>query len=143
MRRTLAFIAAVFAATLWGSVAQTQSNLADLIALGADIPPALRMQTTLLDVLGFGPLYAAVVAATFLVAFALAARLPGARAMWFALAGFVGLIAAIRLIDAMVPPPVLIAATRGTPGLITMTLGGALGGFVYARLTRSLAQGRE
>lgn len=143
MRRVLAFIAAVVLATLWGSIEQTQSNLANLVALGADIPFALRVKTTLADILGFGPLYAAVVAATFLVSFPIASRLPGPRAAWFALAGFVGLIAAIRLIDSLVPPPVLIAATRSTIGLIAMTLGGALGGAAYAWLTRSLAQRRQ
>ena len=105
-------------------------------ALGAEIPFGLRVRTTLLDLLGFGPLYAAVVAATFLVAFPIASRLPGPRGAWFALAGFVGLIAAIRLIDSLVPPPVLIAATRGTLGLLAMTAGGALGGLAYARLRR-------
>lgn len=137
MRRVLAFIAAVVLATLWGSVEQTQSNLANLVALGADIPFALRLQTTFTDILGFGPLYAAVVTATFLVAFPIAARLPGPRSVWFALAGLAGLIAAIRLIDVSVPPPVLIAATRGTPGLIAMTAGGALGGLLYVWLRRA------
>ena len=134
MRRPLAFLLAVVAATLWSSVVQTQFNLAALIELGAPIPFALRMQTTLFDVASFGPLYAAVVAATFLVAFPIASKLPGPRAAWFALAGFVGLIAAIRLIDSLVPPPVLIAATRTTLGLVAMTLGGALGGIVFVRV---------
>lgn len=137
MRRVFAFIAAVVLATLWGSVEQTQSNLANLVALGADIPFALRLQTTFSDLLGFGPLYGGVVAATFLVAFPVASRLPGPRSAWFALAGFTGLVAAIRLIDALVPPPVLIAATRGTPGLVAMTAGGALGGLLYVWLRRA------
>lgn len=134
MRRVPAFLLAVAAATLWGSVEQTQSNLADLAALGARIPWPLRLQTTLQDVAGFGPLYAAMVAATFLVAFPIASKLPGPRVAWFALGGWVGLIAAIRLVDSLVPPPVLIAATRTTLGLLAMTFGGALGGGLYAVL---------
>ena len=137
MRRVPAFLLAVVVATLWGSVEQTQSNLAQLVALGAEVPLALRAQTTLLDIAGFGPLYAAVVAATLLVAFPLASKLPGPRAAWFALAGWVGLIAAIRLVDSLVPPPVLIAATRGVPGLLAMTFGGALAGLLYAKLRRA------
>lgn len=137
MRRLLAFVAAVVVATLWGSVEQTQSNLANLVALGAQIPFALRMKTTLLDVAGFGPLYLVVVATTFVVAFPIASKLPGRRLAWFAIAGWLGLIAAIRLIDAFVPPPVLIAATRTTFGLLAMTFGGALGGIAYALLRRS------
>lgn len=136
MRRAPAFVLAVFAATLWGSVEQTQSNLAQLVALGAEIPPGLRVETTLRDIAGFGPLYAAVVSVTFLVAFPLASKLPGPRPAWFALAGWLGLIAAIRLIDSVVPPPVLIAATRTTGGLLAMTFGGALGGLAYALARR-------
>jgi hypothetical protein len=133
------FAAAVVLATLWGAVVQTQFNLAELQALGASVPWLLRAQTTLQDVLGFGPLYGAVVAVTFVLAFPVAALLARYwtlwRRAWFALAGLAGLIVAIRLIDALTPPPVLIAATRSTGGLLAMTAGGAVGGWLYALLS--------
>ena len=99
----------------------------------------LRLRTTVQDLLGFGPLYAAVVAVAFALAFPLAARLArrGGRGAWFALAGWSALLVAIRVLDAATPPPVLIAATRSTLGWLGMTAGGALGGLTYAWLTRA------
>lgn len=138
-RHALAFLAALVVAVIWGAVVQTQFNLAALQALGADVPLALRIQTTLQDLLGFGPLYAALVGVALGLAFVVAALIARVasrgRGVLFALAGFAGLIAAIRIVDSLVPPPVLIAATRSTLGLIAMTLGGAWGGGLYARLT--------
>jgi hypothetical protein len=120
---------------------QTQFNLAQLQALGAEVPPALRLSTTLQDVFGFGPLYALLVAAGFGGAFPCAAllarRWPSARVALFALAGMTGLIVAIRIVDALVPPPVLIAATRSIVGLLAMTAGGALAGGLFARVAAS------
>lgn len=138
-RRVIAFLAAVLTATSWGAIVQTQFNLQELQALGATVPLELRLLTTAQDLIGFGPLYSLVVVVALGLAFpmaALVARLvPGWRGALFALAGLAGLIVAIRLVDAATPPPVLIAATRSTLGLLTMTLGGAFGGWLYARLT--------
>lgn len=134
MRRLPAFVLAVLVATLWGSIAQTQVNLAALAELGAAIPASVRRDTTLQDLVGFAPLYVAVVVPGLLVAFPIAARLGrrGGRRAWFTLAGFAALVAAIRLVDVLVPPPVLIAATRTNTGLVLLACGGALAGFVYA-----------
>jgi hypothetical protein len=136
-RRFAAFALAVLLAVAWGAVWQTQSNLAELQALGAQVAWDVRLRTTAQDLLGFGPLYAAVVTVAYALAFPVAARLArrGARLPWFALAGWTALLLAIRLVDAATPPPVLIAATRSTPGWLGMTLGGAFAGAVFARLT--------
>lgn len=138
VRKAIAFLLAVLLATLWGSVVQTQFNLAALIELGATVSPYLRGHTTGQDLVRFGPLYLAVVGVTFLIAFPIAAKLSRGRnrVSWFALGGLVGLIAAIKLVDALVPPPVLIAATRDVVGLLSMTAGGALAGAIYAKLTQ-------
>ena len=137
-RRFVAFSAAVLLAVAWGSVWQTQSNLAELQARGAQVGWGVRLRTTAQDLLGFGPLYAAVVVVAYALAFPLAARLArqGARSVWFALAGWSALLLAIRLLDAATPPPVLIAATRSAFGWLGMTAGGALAGALYARLRR-------
>ena len=137
-RRLSAFAVAVLVAVTWGALWQTQSNLAELQALGATVEWPVRLRTTAQDLLGFGPLYAAVVAVAYAVAFPLAARSArrGGRPAWFALAGWCALLLAIRGVDAATPPPVLIAATRDTFGWLGMTAGGALAGWLYARLTR-------
>lgn len=138
-RLGIGFVLAVIVAALWATIVQTQFNLAALVDLGAVVPPALRRETTLHDIAGFAPLFAAVASVAFLLAFALAAwlarRAPRARGVLFVLAGWLGLIVAVRLIDAFVPPPVLIAATRSLVGLLAMTAGGALAGGLFARLS--------
>lgn len=136
-RRLFAFALAVLLAVAWGALWQTQSNLAELQGLGAAVSWDVRLRTTLQDLLGFGPLYAAVVTVAYALAFPLAARIArrGAREAWFALAGWTALLLAIRLVDAATPPPVLIAATRSVGGWLGMTAGGALAGWLYARLT--------
>ena len=130
----LRFLLAVVLAAAWASVVQTQINLAALAALGAQIPMALRVETTLFDLRGFAPFFAAIAAVAFGLAFPVAHRVSRnrSRAAWFALAGFAGLIVAIKLVDLLVPPPVLIAATRSVAGLLAVTLGGALAGWVFA-----------
>jgi hypothetical protein len=142
-RRIAAFLVTTLLVAAWGSVVQTQFNLAALESIGATISPAVRWQATLHDLLGFGPLYAAMVGVALLLAFALAGwmarRIPLLRPGLFALAGWLALIVAIRSIDAIAPPPVLIAATRSIDGLLWMTLGAALGGLIFARLTRPAA----
>lgn len=140
--RILRFVLAVLLAAAWASVVQTQFNLAGLTALGAEIPSALRMQTTGFDLTGFGPFFAAIAAVTFLVAFPIAHRLGrgGSRLGWFAFAGFVGLVVAIKGIDMMVPPPVLIAATRSLVGLVAVAFGGALAGLLYAGTVRGVVR---
>lgn len=138
--RLVAFAIAWLVATAWGSVVQTQFNLNALTALGVEISAALRLQTTLQDLIGFGPPYAGIVVLAWLPAFAVAAwlsrRQPGWRLAWFGLAAGVGLVTAIRSIDAAAPMPVLIDATRGLAGLLAMTAGSVLAGLGFAHWTR-------
>ena len=54
------------------------------------------------------------------------------------LASSLSLIAAIRLIDAFAPMPVLIYATRTLEGLLAMAVGGLLGGLLFIWLARSV-----
>ena len=140
-RRILGFAFAMFVAALWASIVQTQFNLAALQALGAEVSSAVRMQTTAQDLVGFGPLFAAVAAVAFALAFSVAGfasrRAPRAGFVLFAVAGWLALIVAVKLIDAVVPPPVLIAATRSIGGLLLTTLGGAIAGGLFARVVGS------
>ena len=139
-QRLIAFGAAWLFASVWGSLVQTQFNLNALTALGVEIAPALRLQTTLQDLLGFGPAYAGIVLMAWLPAFAAAAwlsrRQPAWRLSGYGLAAGVGLVVAIRSIDALAPMPVLIDATRQLSGLLAMTLGSVLAGLAFAHWTR-------
>lgn len=139
-RRVFAFVAALLIAAVWGSMVQTQFNLQALAALDVDIPLRVRGLTTLQDLVGFGPVYAGIVLAAWLPAFLVAALLvrawPHARVPLYALAAGVGLIAAVRAVDAVAPMPVLIDATRGIGGLLLMALGSLLAGAAFAWWTR-------
>ena len=133
----LAFAAAWLLASAWGSVVQTQFNLAALTGLAVEVPLALRLLTSLQDLVSFGGVYAGIVLAAWLPAFAVAAwlarRWPGGGVALFAAAAGVGVIVAIRIVDAVAPMPVFIDATRSTAGLLTMALGSALAGALFAR----------
>jgi hypothetical protein len=139
-RRIGAFVLAVLLAAVWGSVVQTQFNLQALAALGVELPLALRLRTTLQDLAGFAPMFAGVVFAAWLPAWAVAAGLsrlwPPGRSALYALAGALSVAVAIRLIDAAAPMPVLIDATRSLAGLLAMVAGCAVAGAAFARWTR-------
>jgi predicted membrane-bound spermidine synthase len=142
LRRLAWLLAAWLAASAWGSVVQTHWNLQALAGLGVELPWALRLQTLAQDLAGFGPVYAGIVAAAWLPALAAAAwlarRWPAGRVAWFALAAGVGLVVAIRAVDAVAPMPHFIDATRSLAGLLAMAAGAALAGAWYGHRSRAL-----
>jgi len=127
-------------ASAWGSVVQTQWNLQALVGLGLEVPLGLRLLTTGQDLISFGPIYAGIVAAgwlpALLVAHLLARRWTQWRTPLFLAAAGLGLMAAVRSVDAVAPMPAFIDATRGWPGLLVMAAGAAVAGGLYAVLTR-------
>lgn len=126
-------------ATVWGSLVQTHWNLQALADLGIDMPAAVRVQTSLQDLIGFAPVYAGILAAGWLPALTLAAllarRWPAWRSVLLAAAAGAGMVAAVRAVDAVAPMPVFIDATRHWPGLLAMAAGAVVAGLLYARLT--------
>ena len=137
-RVLLALLAGWLLAAAWGSVVQTQFNLHALVALGMPLPLDLRARTTLQDLVGFAPVYAGILAAGWLPALGLAAwlapRWPVARTALFTTAAGVGMVAAVRAVDALAPMPVFIDATRTGWGLLSMAAGAAGGGWISAWL---------
>jgi hypothetical protein len=136
----LPLLLALVIAAAWGSVAQTQWNLQALVELGVQIPLAERIRVTGQDLIGFAPVYAGILAAGWLPALVVAAflarRLPVWRAPLLAVASGVGMVAAVRTVDAVAPMPVFIDATRDLPGLLAMASGAVVAGWFYAKLTR-------
>ena len=138
------FILAVLVASVLSCVAATQFVLAELGALGVDVPLSVRMATTIHDIMGMGRVMVVGYFPAFLIAFLTAAictrLLPGSRQIWFASAGLVSILAAIAIVDSslgMMP----IAGARSTPGFIAQGLAGAAGGWLYAFLTTKSARG--
>jgi len=136
-----ALAAGLLLAATWGSVVQTQFNLQALTALGVQVPLALRAQTTLQDLASFAPVYGGILLAGWLPALALAGwlarRLPAWRMTLFTSAAALGMVAAVRAVDAAAPMPAFIDATRGGFGLLAMAVGAAAGGWLFARWTRA------
>ncbi len=145
LKLLLAWLAAAALAAGVGSVIQTQFNLAAIAAVGAPVPLKIRLQTTLQDLAGFAPTYAAVVAAGFLVAFLvagwLARRWPQRRSSLYTLAGAVAIAISILLMNAVLPITG-IGATRSLAGLLSLSAAGALGGRLFAALVPAPAAPR-
>lgn len=126
-------------AVAWGSVVQTYWNLQALVDVGVNIPASDWLRVIGQDLVSFGPVYGGILAAGWLVALpaaiGLARRRPAVRSTLLALAAGLGMVAAVRVVDAVAPMPVFIDATRSLPGLLGMALGALLAGWLYARWT--------
>lgn len=133
-----AWLAAAAATAALGSIAQTQFNLAELQALGVPVPAGVRLGTTARDLAGFAPLFGALVAIGFLIAFPVTALLRRwwvrGRAALYALAGAVAVTATIAIMIALFEL-VPIAAARGAGGFAALALCGAAGGWLFARIS--------
>lgn len=137
--------AAVVTAGLSGSLVQSQINLAAIAGLGQSLSAKDRIDMTLFDLGSFAPLWTAIIAFAFLPAFLVAGgaalRFPGARAWLFPLAGFVAVVTALAVMDAMLPVTV-VAAARTLIGLFLLGLCGALGGWMYLKVTAQRQNGQ-
>ncbi len=140
IQRLFAWLVAVLVTAVLGSLIQTQLNLAALEQLGLPIEPAVRWQTSLDDLIGFAPTWAALVALAFLIAFPVAAGLmlwlPRWRRALLVLAGAVA-IGSVLLAMRWSLGLTAIAAARSLTGSILLLGSGAVGGWVYWRLRRS------
>ena len=139
LRVLLAFAVAVSVTALVSSAISTTMVLQNLAAMGTEIPPDVRLETYFHDFLGFAPVYAAVVAVGFLIAFLIAELiirlLPALRIVAFTAAGGAAIFAALTLMEALLFEMPLIAAARTDMGVVGLVGAGALGGWIYARLS--------
>ncbi len=129
-------------AAAWGSVVQTQWNLRALVDVGVEIPASDWLRVTAQDLIGFAPVYGVILAVGWLFALPVASTLarwwPAGRSALLAAAAGVGMVAAVRTVDAVAPMPVFIDATQHLSGLLAMAAGAVLAGLLYARLTARL-----
>lgn len=130
-----AYLAAVLITTVLGAILQTQFNLAAIAQLGAPVPLDVRLDATAHDLLGFSPTFGAIVAAGFLIAFAVTAILRRWRAWsWlYPLAGGVAVLVALQAM-ALIFEITPVAAARGLGGLGALVAAGVLGGWSFWRL---------
>jgi len=144
LRTLFLFLLALAAGTVLVSVANTHVVLQALARAGASIPTGVRLDAIRQDLLGFAPTLFVLILVGFAIAFPIASLLArllgrGWRRLGFTLAGGAA-IAAIMLgitafygqvLDATITP---VASSRELPGLLTLCLGGAAAGFLFATL---------
>ncbi len=142
----LGWSAAVVTTAVSGSVVQSQINLAAISRLDQSIAVSDRLDMTLFDLGSFGPLWGAIVAFAFLLAWPIAGLLARKWLTWrwflFPLAGFVAIICALLVMNAAMPVTV-VAAARTVPGMVMLGLCGALGGWVYLQVAGAAARQRQ
>lgn len=137
VRVVLAWLAAVIVAAILGAFVHTQFTLSSLASLGAPVTPAIRLQASLRDLLGFAPSFAAIMAVGYLLAFAATALLrrywPLRREPIYALAGAVSVLTAMLAMLALFELHA-IAITRSPAGLAALVACGGLGGWLFGCL---------
>ena len=142
-RAILAWIAAVLTTAVLGSIFQTQNVLARLSGVGADISVVDRIGMTGYDLFYFAKVLGIFVSVALLVAFlagALLIRLSGLnRAVVYAGAGAVAMAVMLYLMKNAFFGVQLVAGARDSIGFAFILIAGALGGLVFARLSRRRA----
>lgn len=133
-----AFIAAVVTASILASIFSTQFVIAGLVDIGVSVPLDTRMSMTVKD-LNILQTLLAVVAACFLIGFIVAGLtqrgLGGNRQLWYVIAGGSALVATLLVMNAVLQL-MPIAGARTIMGLIMQGVAGAIGGWVFAWLTK-------
>jgi hypothetical protein len=137
-----AFFPAVLIAYVLASVLFTQTILATVQSFGLDVTLADRLAATWHDIMGMASSYLLLMLVAFILGLPVAAGLtrlmPGQRALLFALAGFVAVVA-LHVIMKAVLGVSGVAVTRSLAGLIGQGLAGAIGGYCYHRLSKPVA----
>jgi hypothetical protein len=146
VRILLGWLAAVVATAITGSLVQSQFALAAIERIHAPVAWPDRLAVFGHDLVHFAPLWGMISALGLLLAFLVAgwlgARRPGWRSTLFPLAGFVAVLTALLVMQAMLPVTV-IAAARSASGILLLGLGGALGGAVYLAIVPYRQKGQN
>ncbi|MFN7177536.1 MAG: hypothetical protein ACK4MX_11690 [Thermaurantiacus sp.] len=139
-RRVLALVAAAIAALLVASLAHSLFVQQALREVGARIPPGTAVSTMVRDLLGLAPALGAVILIALTLGFLIAAVIlrlvPQLSEIAWPLAGWAALATALWLMQLAYGFSPL-AGARTAAGFIAISLGGAVGGWVFGRLAGS------
>ncbi len=133
------YVAAVLATLVAASLVHTHFTLHGLRALGAVISAADAWALARGDLAGLGPAFGAVIALALLVGFLVAGLvrrfLPWPRPLAYGLGGGAALLTALWLMhwSFEITP---IGSARSWAGLLSLGLAGALGGVIFALISR-------
>lgn len=144
-RGLIALLVASLITALIGSIFSSQFVISDLISIGAEITFSDRLSMTV-DDFGILPSLIPLSLICFVIAFSIGSLcikyIGGTRVVWYAIAGAAGLMAMLLVLKAVFVVTG-IAGTRSTLGFLSFGLAGAIGGYVFAKLTNSLANQGE
>ena len=152
VRGILAYAAAVVLTTALACMSSAHFVLWALSAdLGIEIGLGRWLATMAKDAIGMGPFYGGIIAFAFLIALPVAAliikwlRRRGHAGLnlhyiGFVSAGAVAVLTALLTVQGLLEV-MPVAGARTAVGLAAQILAGALGGLLFARLTRGLAEG--
>ncbi|MFT6047711.1 MAG: hypothetical protein ACI9WC_003428 [Arenicella sp.] len=138
LRYLRAFIISVLAASIIASMFSTQFVVAGLRELGLEIPTTMRLAMTFGDLASLKSL-GIIISLCFLIGFIIVAvakrYLRGSRLSWYTVAGGLSYTATLLLIEQFLQL-MPIAGARTIAGMFTQGLAGAIGGFIFAQLTK-------
>lgn len=141
MKRVAAWIIAVAITAGLGSCFSTQRVLTALPDPQGQIGLSARISTALYDLQHFGTLYAVFILIAFLIAFLVAAlvyRIAGVgRAIVFSTAGAAAMLIMLIAMKQAFFGVDIVAGARDSLGLLMQMLAGAIGGYVYHRMSRT------
>ena len=139
-RFLLGWVVASVVTAVVAVVFQTQNIVSRLNAVGGDVGFSDRMSSTVYDLTHFGPHYFLPAAAGLLVAFAVGAVVyyfaKVGRPVVFAVAGAVAILVMLVAMKNAFFGVQLVGGARDGVGFAFQLLAGAIGGLVFARLTR-------
>ena len=141
MRLAFAFLTAVAVTYLIAVFCYTQLNLANLIEMGVDISPEVRLTATIHDLLGMSEVYLPILVVFLLIAYGLAgffaAALKELRVLFFVMAGllvpsaidflFTFSLWGLNIVQYTHP----IAVTRTIAGLLSQSAACAIGSLLF------------
>ena len=142
-RQIAGFAVAVAVTAVGSAVLSSHFVLRGLEGLGVTIAFSDRFGMYWHDALGMAPIAGAVAGVGFLIAFPVAALVirfaPALRTFGYVLAGAAALGAALLLMQSVLGMRPM-AGARTAGGLVAQAAAGAVGGYVFARLTRGDAR---
>lgn len=146
LRVLTAFLLAVIATYLLAATFSTQIILHQVAELGLPVSLIVRLDTTFKDLLGMLPMYLPFVAASLVIAIPVSALalkvVPIPRTLGFLIGGAAALWALHMIMFAAFGIHAL-PATRLPVGMATQALAGAVGGYVYAKLSVEQVRSRN
>lgn len=142
IKRIGAWLVAILTVVCLGVIFQTQNVISRLGKLGADVNFGERLSMTAYDVSHLGSLYGIFIAIALAVAFLTSGLVfrfaKFGRPLIYSSAGGTAIIIMLFLMKRAFFDVHIIAGARDSLGIALQIFAGAIGGWVFARLTRNL-----